>query len=237
MVPPQIPTTDDAVRAFQKASGKQNVLTPPFGSAKAWLAHLHLLEHVISLGLETVLIMEDDVDWDVDLRSRQMELVVNNVRNFTGVRSDDLLTISPYGDAWDVLWLGHCGAEMRPVPSSPAPGWASFRCRISMPCVSTAPGAIGYGKQSGGEARAGHCPPMACVWFRTAGLSAPGPTPFLGAASTRSWHGWPRAMTSHSISASSTRAMKVSSIASPSCLVSSHRTRRPGNLDTSVLFG
>lgn len=126
-IPPQTPTTDDAVRAFQqKASGKQNVLTPPFGSAKAWLAHLHLLEHVVSLGLETVLIMEDDVDWDVDLRTKQMELVVNNVRNFTGVRSDNLSTISPYGDAWDVLWLGHCGAEMRPVPSSPAPGWASF---------------------------------------------------------------------------------------------------------------
>ncbi|KAK8094784.1 hypothetical protein PG997_001469 [Apiospora hydei] len=120
---PQTPSPDDVLHAFQqKAHGKG------VGSAKAWLAHLDVLKHVISSGLETALIVEDDLDWDVSLRTKQMALVVDHVRNFTGVGPDDLSTTSPYGDAWDVLWLGHCGAEMRPVPAAAsvaAAGWSS----------------------------------------------------------------------------------------------------------------
>ncbi|KAK8087318.1 hypothetical protein PG994_002292 [Apiospora phragmitis] len=100
---PQTPSPDELVHAFQQQA-------QPKG-----------------LGLETALIVEDDLDWDVGLRTRQMRLVVDHVRNFTGVGPDDdrATTGSPYGDAWDVLWLGHCGAEMRPVPpNASALGWA-----------------------------------------------------------------------------------------------------------------
>ncbi|KAK8117405.1 uncharacterized protein PG998_005686 [Apiospora kogelbergensis] len=122
---PQRQHSDELVHAFQhKASGVKGRHTPPFGSAKAWLAHLDLLKHFISSGLETALIVEDDLDWDVSLRTRQMQLVVDNVRNFTGVRPDDLSTSSPYGDNWDVIWLGHCGCDMRPITNSLVPvGW------------------------------------------------------------------------------------------------------------------
>ncbi|KAK7921473.1 hypothetical protein PG985_009495 [Apiospora marii] len=120
---PQTPSPDDAVAAFQHQAHEKKP-----GSTKAWLAHLHVLEHVVRSGLETALIVEDDLDWDVGLKTRQMALVVDHVRNFTGVAPDDLSASSPYGDNWDVLWLGHCGAEMRPTPGGPSPpkGWASM---------------------------------------------------------------------------------------------------------------
>jgi hypothetical protein len=49
--------------------------------------------------------VEDDVDWDVSIK-RQMQLVSDAVREFTYV---DSLDLSPYGHAWDILWIGHCG--------------------------------------------------------------------------------------------------------------------------------
>ncbi|KAK8133599.1 hypothetical protein PG984_005611 [Apiospora sp. TS-2023a] len=124
---PQTPSPDDMVQEFQHKSYQKKT-----GSTKAWLAHLNVLKHVISTGLETALIVEDDLDWDVSLKTRQMGLVVDHIRNFTGVKPDDLSTTSPYGDNWDVLWLGHCGAEMRPTPGpdhatgQPPTGWASM---------------------------------------------------------------------------------------------------------------
>lgn len=81
------------------------VRKPSAGSARAWLAHLDLLKFVVASGFSTALIIEDDVDWDVTLRT-QMQLVSDNVRKFTRVAEDDL---TPYGTDWDVLWIGHCG--------------------------------------------------------------------------------------------------------------------------------
>lgn len=96
---------------------------PPFGSSKAWIAHLDLLAYFIGSGLETALVVEDDLDWDVRLRTHQMRAVVDHVRNFTGVGPQQTApssSSSPYGDAWDVLWLGHCGATNHP-DRAPAP--------------------------------------------------------------------------------------------------------------------
>ena len=51
----------------------------------------------------TPLILEDDADWDVELRPL-MPLIAHAVRNLT-----DTTFTTPYGTDWDVLWLGHCG--------------------------------------------------------------------------------------------------------------------------------
>jgi hypothetical protein len=63
--------------------------------------------------------MEDDMDWDVRLKP-QLELVAAGARTVldnlpaafspstTFTRSSKSPT-SPYGDGWDLLWLGHCG--------------------------------------------------------------------------------------------------------------------------------
>ncbi|KAK1756753.1 glycosyltransferase family 25 protein [Echria macrotheca] len=98
------------------------------GSLLAWLGHLHLLRQFIDSGLESALILEDDVDWDIRLRSLQAPLVSAAMRTVLASRSgssaksswssddidyysDDAAARYPYGDPslWDLLYMGHCG--------------------------------------------------------------------------------------------------------------------------------
>ncbi|KAI1767302.1 glycosyltransferase family 25 protein [Hypoxylon sp. FL1150] len=105
-IPTQGQVSDEHVKAFQSIGSDRGAKLPAFGSAKAWLAHLDLLKFVIASDLETALIVEDDVDWDVRIKA-QMSLVSDNVRAYTSVDEDDS---APFGTNWDVLWLGHCGS-------------------------------------------------------------------------------------------------------------------------------
>ncbi|KAL4924203.1 glycosyltransferase family 25 protein [Aspergillus undulatus] len=52
-------------------------------------SHLNVMQRVLRERLGSAIVMEDDADWDVTA------------------------TESPYGDDWDVLWLGHCGIECK----------------------------------------------------------------------------------------------------------------------------
>jgi len=80
-------------------------LQPGHGSAKAWVSHLDMIKHIVASGLSTALILEDDVDWDINIKE-QMSLISDNIRNLTLTPDTDQ---SPFGYEWDVLWLGHCG--------------------------------------------------------------------------------------------------------------------------------
>lgn len=55
--------------------------------------------------------MEDDVDWDVNVRKQLLELARG--ARFIQEYAESTQTRSPYGDHWDVLWIGHCGAPAR----------------------------------------------------------------------------------------------------------------------------
>lgn len=103
-IPKQPHVTDELVDAFQKM-GPENVKHPLRGETLNWLAHLDLVKFVVAADLETVLIMEDDVDWDVRIKD-QMRLISDAVREFTYVDSQNT---TPYGLSWDILWIGHCG--------------------------------------------------------------------------------------------------------------------------------
>ncbi|KAI1143141.1 glycosyltransferase family 25 protein [Hypoxylon sp. FL0543] len=105
-IPPQPQNSDELVKAFQKVGEDKGAKAPAFGSAKAWLSHVDLLKYVVASDLETAFIVEDDVDWDVRIKS-EIRLVSDNVRAYSGVREDDP---TPYGTNWDLLWLGHCGS-------------------------------------------------------------------------------------------------------------------------------
>ncbi|OJJ47380.1 hypothetical protein ASPZODRAFT_1947666 [Penicilliopsis zonata CBS 506.65] len=75
-------------------------------------AHINAMERIVEEGLGSALIIEDDADWDVSLKT-QLQSFAHAVRALQG--ADE--AISPYGDAWDVLWMGHCGitcAEQAP---------------------------------------------------------------------------------------------------------------------------
>ncbi len=83
------------------------------GFALSFLGHLHALKEATTR--TTTLILEDDVDWDVEIR-KQMPMVASAVRNLTGQTDDShdrQGSFAPYGMEWDVLWLGHCGDSIR----------------------------------------------------------------------------------------------------------------------------
>ncbi|KAL1311419.1 hypothetical protein AAFC00_001581 [Neodothiora populina] len=96
-IPNQPGWSEDFIKAFE-AFGPVEA----HGAAMAWLGHLDLLKFIIQNGWGSALIMEDDVDWDVDVR-QQTRQISRAVKKLTKSRSP-----APYGDDWDVLWMGHC---------------------------------------------------------------------------------------------------------------------------------
>ncbi|PFH62857.1 hypothetical protein XA68_11413 [Ophiocordyceps unilateralis] len=104
-IPVQPIWTDDDERKFrlEKDSSIQK------GSLLAWLGHLHALQEFLNSGAETALFLEDDVDWDIRLRTIQAPLVSMAARRL--FRSALDARRYPYGDpeSWDLLYLGHCG--------------------------------------------------------------------------------------------------------------------------------
>lgn len=112
-IPPQVPVAQEVADAFRRIGENDSTVPahPNPGATRAWLAHLDLIKHVVYSGYETALIVEDDVDWDVSLRTQQIALLSDAVRNFTAVPANDT---SPYGRDWDILWLGHCGEHTDP---------------------------------------------------------------------------------------------------------------------------
>jgi hypothetical protein len=91
------------------------------GYALSWFGHLNALESAAHHA--TSLIIEDDADWDVNIRSGQ-PIIAEAVRNLTGYKAPvqepgrSTFHLPPYGTEWDVLWLGHCGEN---VIYDPAP--------------------------------------------------------------------------------------------------------------------
>ncbi|KAI0480504.1 hypothetical protein GGR56DRAFT_687682 [Xylariaceae sp. FL0804] len=71
----------------------------------SWRGHMNAIRRIVEENLESALIMEDDIDWDVHLKD-QLKQVAEGARAIMPSRSHPS---SPYGDEWDVLWLGHCG--------------------------------------------------------------------------------------------------------------------------------
>ena len=91
----------------------------------AWRAHINAIARVVEKGWSSALILEDDVDWDVRLPGLMQDFALDagvllsnqgSTQQFvsSSLQLADVPKSSPYGDGWDVLWLGHCGME---VPS------------------------------------------------------------------------------------------------------------------------
>lgn len=52
--------------------------------------------------------LEDDADWDVNIKNQLVEFARGTRYILDQERQ---ATHSPYGDGWDILWVGHCGAR------------------------------------------------------------------------------------------------------------------------------
>ncbi|KAL9105010.1 MAG: hypothetical protein Q9163_000107 [Psora crenata] len=67
---------------------------------------------IIHNKLHSALVMEDDADWDIHLKS-QLSVFAQGAQYITGTQSETR-PFSPYGDDWDLLWLGHCSSQIKP---------------------------------------------------------------------------------------------------------------------------
>ncbi|KAI1288911.1 hypothetical protein F5Y03DRAFT_388983 [Xylaria venustula] len=71
----------------------------------SWRGHMNVIQKIVNEDIESALILEDDMDWDVRLK-KQLKQISEGARH---LMPPSKASSSPYGDAWDVLWLGHCG--------------------------------------------------------------------------------------------------------------------------------
>ncbi|KAJ5790468.1 CAZyme family GT25 [Penicillium psychrosexuale] len=77
-------------------------------------AHINGLQRIVQERLASAIIMEDDADWDVSIKV-QLQSFAHAVRTLQlQLRHNRKVpTQSPYGDDWDILWLGHCGVSCK----------------------------------------------------------------------------------------------------------------------------
>jgi hypothetical protein len=102
---PTLPTwTEEQIMAFR---GKDDKSTITNGSVRAWLSHNLVLNEFLKSGLETALILEDDVDWDIRLRTQQVPLAATAARTLLPPAGEEY----PWGhpDDWELFYVGHCG--------------------------------------------------------------------------------------------------------------------------------
>ena len=71
------------------------------------------MREVVDRQLSTALIMEDDADWDTSLKD-QLHLFAQGTQYVFGKGiKRGANPWSPYGDDWDLIWLGHCGSVIK----------------------------------------------------------------------------------------------------------------------------
>ncbi|KAK9465387.1 hypothetical protein V1512DRAFT_242100 [Lipomyces arxii] len=75
-----------------------------------WRAHANLWQYMLDSNLETLLILEDDIDWDVKIHeifaTLSEKLQHNPLRLDTPTERERMA--APYGLDWDVLMVGQC---------------------------------------------------------------------------------------------------------------------------------
>lgn len=95
------------------------------GARGSWRSHMNALQAVVDRNLGSALILEDDIDWDIRLKSQLQTFAAASrtwLRESKSSRAEvELLDVikyadrdvkDVYGNGWDVLWLGHCGADL-----------------------------------------------------------------------------------------------------------------------------
>jgi GR25 family glycosyltransferase involved in LPS biosynthesis len=66
---------------------------------------------MIKRDVASLMIFEDDADWDVALKSQLVQFARGSRYLTNTPSSDDTIPNSPYGNDWDILWLGHAAAD------------------------------------------------------------------------------------------------------------------------------
>jgi GR25 family glycosyltransferase involved in LPS biosynthesis len=107
-----------------------------------WRAHLNVLRRIVRDNVATALIFEDDADWDVSFKRQLVQFARGSryILNTTHTASAP----SPYGDNWDMLWIGHCGTwyheednrRIFVIPNDPTVAPPTHRKNVDQPDMS-----------------------------------------------------------------------------------------------------
>jgi hypothetical protein len=100
-IPAQPVWTDEDI--FQLRADDISIITR--GSALAWLGHLNALRAFLASDHSTALIIEDDVDWDIRLRTKQIPVTASAFRSLTSNYNTNGLHVRDYWgsvDSWDI---------------------------------------------------------------------------------------------------------------------------------------
>ena len=89
--------------------------TMPRSALGCWRSHANVWSHIISSGISSALILEDDVDFSVGIKDI-LEGVSTHLQEVSGARNGE-----PYGlvdgNSWDMLALGFCNHRL-PFPKT-----------------------------------------------------------------------------------------------------------------------
>ncbi|KAK7203586.1 hypothetical protein BZA70DRAFT_312241 [Myxozyma melibiosi] len=83
-------------------------LTP--SALGCWRAHADAWRYMLDSNLESLLILEDDVDWDINIHEimEHLSLEMQNNPLRLDPQTEREREAAPYGLDWDFLFLGHC---------------------------------------------------------------------------------------------------------------------------------
>lgn len=85
------------------------------GELGCWRGHMNIVHRMVRDRVASALVMEDDADWDIHIVQEMQKFAevsreyLKEDPNNTWQRKRRGPTGSPYGENWDILWIGHCG--------------------------------------------------------------------------------------------------------------------------------
>ena len=101
----------------------------------SWRSHMDMLQYIVQHNISSALVLDDDIDFDARLRTQLKSFAksVNTLQHHKPHTQEELKKMkgkeegydfeklpmtpgqkfSPYGDDWEVLWLGHCTMALR----------------------------------------------------------------------------------------------------------------------------
>lgn len=107
-----------------------------------WRAHLDVIQKIVRENVSTALIFEDDADWDVSFKTQLIQFARGS--RYILKTPPYEVPSSPYGDGWDMLWIGHCGTWVHPednrrffvIPDDPSVEPPELRRNVDAPDMS-----------------------------------------------------------------------------------------------------
>ncbi|KAK3170291.1 hypothetical protein OEA41_009678 [Lepraria neglecta] len=106
------------VRTWNKYPLHSQPIHPPPTKNITFLPPLPL-HRMISHNISTALILESDADWDMRIHSvmRGLGPAIRTLIDwpFNTSHHTQPPAIAPYGDSWDIIWIGHCGSSNEAV--------------------------------------------------------------------------------------------------------------------------